>query len=176
MKRGFSTAKIILFILLILVLGGGVFALYGLTLVPWYLPLIFAVAAGGITAVVIRNRADGRPSGLACAGWAAGAGILAAFMFLGINFLFADEASTHVEKATVAEVYTKKHNRTRRGARGRMIPTGETYNTYHVAIRFSDGREKSRQVTAGEYIRIKKGDPYEVKLQKGLLGFPVIKF
>ena len=120
-----------------------------------------AVGAGGITAVIVRNCSARRPSGFACAGWAAGAGILAAFLFPGINFLFADETSTHVEKATVAEVYTKKHNRTRRGARGRMIPTGETYNTYHVAIRFSDGREKSRRVTAGEYIHIKKGGPYE---------------
>lgn len=177
MTERFSTTIIVVFIFIFVGLAGGVFAFYSLTIVSWWLPLTVGIAGAGAAAIVIRQRSNEfNPfKRLDRIGMIAGAGVLAAFLLLGCNFIFADSESTHVEETTVTDTYSKEHKRYRRGPRGRMIPTGETYKTFHITFRLTDGREKSRQVNFSVYRSLHKGDPYEVKLQKGLLGFPVLK-
>lgn len=159
--------------------GGAGMVIYGHTLVAWWQP----VAAAALTALLTL------PAGAArwhivtgTTGRAANAlfhlcavGAVAYFALLAGNYATADKASAVEKKAMVTRKYRKQHTRYRRTGRHRARPDG-TYDTFHLTVTFEGGgREKELTVTRQEYNRVRTGAARTFIVQKGGLGFAVIK-
>lgn len=159
--------------------GGAGMVIYGHTLVAWWQP----VAAAALTALLTL------PAGAArwhivtgTTGRAANAlfhlcavGAVAYFALLAGNYATADKASAVEEKAVVTRKYRKQHTRYRRTGRHRTRTDG-TYDTFHLTVAFDGGgREKELTVTRQEYNRVRTGAARTFIVQKGGLGFAVIK-
>lgn len=167
---------IVLFVAFLLLCFGIV--IYGNTLIKWWLPVIPAaiLAAGTIPVLAMRwkslTESDSIILNGACHLFVVFSLVYA--LFLGSNYYMADDSTIVVEQTEVVKKYSKEHTRYRRVGRNRRIPDGHYY-TYHILLRFPDGREKSQEVQLKAYNRIRTGSHRDIKVEQGLWGVPVIK-
>lgn len=102
------------------------------------------------------------------------AGGLYLFSFYGLNYYFADKTTIHEEKVVVERKYYEVHHHSQRAGR-RGYSRGTPYNVYYIEIAFPNGRMKTLQISRSKYQKTHKGDKITFQMEKGLLGFPVIK-
>lgn len=101
-------------------------------------------------------------------------GALAYFAISGGNYFFADSSTAVTEQATVTGRHTSTRDTYRRIGRARHIKNGTT-TTYYITLLHTDGIERDMQVTRQEYSHTRTGQQRTLTLQRGLLGFTVIK-
>jgi len=94
--------------------------------------------------------------------------------FYTLNFYKSKPDTASVCQAVVARKYTKERFRTKRLSRHRSV-RGEKYTVYCVDIELPGGWTKHFEVDAGEYARIRKGRKFDLDVEEGLFGVPVIK-
>nr|MDE6490275.1 DUF2500 domain-containing protein [Muribaculaceae bacterium] len=102
------------------------------------------------------------------------AGALCYFAITGGNYYFADSTTSITEQAIITGKHSETRDRYRRIGRHRRIKNGTT-TSYYITVLHSNGTERDMQVTRQEYNRARKGGQKTITLQKGLLGFTVIK-
>ena len=173
-----GTLGIMAVVFALMVLGGGAAFFYTKTLVEWWLPLGVAFCAALLLRVVFRGALSRRltelPRWLRDAVQVACLTVAAGFAVLGMNYAFADDATLHEEQVTVERKFSEKHYRSRRVGRGRYTK-GEHYYVYRIAVRFTDGRTKTFDLPMERYNRVRQGAPLALKVETGLLGWPVIR-
>ncbi len=158
-------------------LGGGLF-FYANSLTQWWVPTLAAAMVALGTAPMLARKWERltdvkyRIVNFLCHIFVVGS--ITFFAFLGVNYWGADKNSDVTEKAEIVGKYTKSHTRYRRVSRNRRVPDGE-YNTYHLMLRFSDGRQKEIELPFSSYRPAKIGEYRELHVQDGLLGIRVIK-
>lgn len=180
MKQG-STAGLITGIVLlfaaIFLLGGGL-SLLGNTLVKWWIPAIVAIIPAVATAIPMISRWQhlfGFSKPIAALPFhLIVVGRITFFLFLGINRWGADKSTAHIESTTVVEKSSKEHTRYRRVSRNHRVPDGK-YRTWHIKLRFADGRTIDREVPFSAYRAIRIGSHRDLTLERGLFGIPVIE-
>ncbi len=172
-----KTARILTAILTLIIAmwAGGLFMI---SFMPWWIP----VAIGA--AVVIATYIPGVKlwqSWLALdRRWVAGlvqlvvAGSIGAFAVIGANYYGAPASSARDVKAVVTGKYTKMRAKYSRGGRNRRIKTGE-YPVYYIVLQLPDSLVTRRQVSAGEYTKVKRGNVRHIAMRDGLLGYPVMR-
>lgn len=156
--------------------GGGV-ALYGRTMIAWYIPVCVSFIVTAIALWLAWDRwriIPGCHSRLINRlSIAVAVGAVSYFGFLGLNYCVADEASVKEVTVTVTRKYTEQRTRYRRLRRGRMVPDGK-YNTYHVSVSIPGGGVKNMEIPLGRYNRVKVGSHTSFCMRTGLFGYPVI--
>lgn len=95
--------------------------------------------------------------------------------FFALNFCFSAHSTSNVEKAEVVRKYKETRYRTKRISRNRYT-RGERYYEYYIDCRYSNGSVKPRLITIERFNRVRTGDSITVNIEKGLFGFPVIKY
>ena len=167
--------------------GGGILAvfvlyvfaalLYGRTIVEWWRPVAIALLSALILWFLLRGcwsrvwTHTGR-IWLFAGHMVAAAGV-ALFLLLGLNYWCLDEATVHSEQVTVESRFRKIHHHTQRAGR-RTYRQGSPYYTYHLRVRFANGREKDLEVSLQRYNRTRTGSEMTLDLGTGCLGYPVI--
>ena len=164
-KNIFLITKIIAF----LILAGVGYFFWCSTLVEWWRPLAWALAAGAISMPLVRRFLKDQDA----ATW------ILAFMFvsaafyaciLGANKLGADHSQTYKESAVIERKYQKENHR--RGRHGRRVGT---YYTYYIEIAFEDsGRKKTFSVPRDRYSRLRTGGKLTYSVTPGLLGWDTV--
>lgn len=170
--------KLIALGLIVIVSAGLAFAFKNDTIIEWWVPVVAcalpAVPVGYLLrkplCSIIMN--DNRWLGGAAAAIATFVILIGAFYSL--NYFITDDDSTRQYDVTIIGKSTAERYRTRRAGRNRVVQ-GEKYITYTATVRWPDGREKDFPVTAGEYVRLRKGDKVSLTTGTGLFGVPVIK-
>lgn len=177
-NKKLRVALLVVLLVVSLLSYGGALALYGSTVVEWFLPwaiALFLALLSGLTMWRLwrpMTEHDGfLPNYLLHV--AASTGIWA-LMVLGVNRLGADEAEAYTEQVTVERKYREEHRRTRRVGRNRYSASGATYYDYHADLRLPDGRFKSVTIPLSRYNRLRTGSTHPITLAPGLLGWPVI--
>lgn len=180
MKQG-SRFSLILFVAIllasILMLGAGM-AIFGRTIVKWWIPVAIALVPAILTAPLLMRRWEklsdipNRAVNIIIHIFVGGSVLY--FALLGLNMAGADVKGEHVETTTVIQKYSKEHTRYRRVGRGRNIPNG-TYKTYHIVLEFSDGRLKEQELPLSSYRNVRTGQHRDLKVARGLFGMPVIE-
>lgn len=162
----------------VIVCYGLAFALWGRTLVDWWIPALICVGvalASGVSMHRLWRGLTGMDSAVfnylchavtACA--------VAGVLFFGANSLFADTSTRHTERVAVASKYIKEGYHTRRIGRNHSV-RGEKYYNYYLLLEFPDGRTKRISVSNKQYNRTRHGDSLSVELERGALGIPVIR-
>lgn len=154
------------------------FVFYGKTIIVWWYPVAAAMAVACVTAPLfydkwgIVTKSSGKWLNALCHMYIIGS--IAYFAFLGGNYILADTTTGHKEHATVAAKQKKTHKKYRTVGRRRRIPNG-TYDTFSLYLEFENGTKKEISVTRSTYNKSRTGSTRTLYMQKGLLGFPVIK-
>lgn len=167
------TAAVVCFLLYI---AGYIF--YCDTIITWWYPIAAAMVPAIITAKQfygkwsIMTGSDNRIFNIICHLYVVGAVLYSSL--LGANYLFADSTTEHKVQATVISKYKKTHKKYRTVGRRRTISNG-TYDSYHICLGFADGTKKSMSVQLNTYNKTRTGGTKTLNLQKGFLGFTVIK-
>lgn len=178
-KKGFVYFVIIVIPAICLFLAVWGYVLFERTLVEWWIPVAGAIfLAVFITPLLIpvsRKITTSYNKWINSMCSFLMSGTLAYFALLGCNYWYADAGSQHEITGTVVEKIVNEQRRYRRVGRGRMAPTGERYYNYYIVVRFDGDYVKKMQVSAKSYSRIRTGSERTYNLQKGLLGFNVIK-
>jgi hypothetical protein len=170
---------LLIFILLasFICLGFGV-AIYGHTITKWWIPVIpAAMVALGTAPMIFRKwerlvDMNSRIVNFLCHIFVFGS--ITYFLFLGLNDWCADPETIAVEHTEVIGKYQKAHTRYRRVSRRSRVADGQYY-TYHIVVRFEDGREKELEVPFNTYRRTRNGSHRDLTVEKGLFGISVIK-
>lgn len=176
-KTGRTVVLVIVIILAVCLYGGAV-ALYGMTSVEWALPC----AVGLFMAALTLKPMLGAWKWMLESGSAIFAGIahmlamtgVFAFLFLGINFWLADDATLHRERVELLGRDREKRHHSRRVGRHRYV-RGDAYYVYHMTVRLPDGREKRIDVPLSYYNTLVRKDSVTLTLESGGLGMPVIR-
>ena len=179
-KTGSNWRTIVLVAVLFIsfIMFGFGLAIYGNTLTKWWIPVVPAITFAAVTTPIFIKRWHSLTESYSliyngvCHLFTTFS--VAYFLFLGCNYFMADDSTLVVEKTEVVKKYSKAHTRYRRVGRNRRVPDGHYY-TYHILLRFSDGREKEQEVILQSYNRIRTGSSRDVKVEKGLFGLSVIK-
>ena len=162
-----------------LCMAGTLVALAGVTHIKWWIPVGVSLVAAGVAVWPLRGVWT----------WVTGfdklwinipAGILIitvalSSLFYGINYFGSDTEAAIDKTAVVAGKYSEERYRTRRLARGRTT-RGEKYYAYFLQLRMEDGTIFNRQVGTGAYISARVGDKMSYEVERGALGFDVVKF
>lgn len=168
---------IILLLAAFIMLGFGV-AIYANSITQWWVPVIPAAMVALGTAPMIYFRWErftdtgSKIANFLCHIFVFGS--ITYFLFLGVNYWCADPETKVVEQTEVIDKYQKQHTRYRRVSRNRRVPDGHYY-TYHLLLRFNDGREKEIEVKFDTYRKTRNGGHRNVSLEKGFFGITVIK-
>lgn len=180
LRQGSKWSKVVLVIVLLisfLLLGGGI-AIYANSLTSWWIPVIPAATVALGTAPMLSRKwerltdiGNGIVNSL-CHIFVTGS--LTYFAFLGVNYWGADRDSDVAERTEIVKKYRKSHTRYRRVSRRHHVPDGEYY-TYHLLLRFDDGRDKEMEVPFDSYRKASVGGHRTLHVQDGLLGISVIK-
>lgn len=169
--------RIILILVVMAFLGTGI-ALQSNTLIDWWKPaaLCFLPAAlvGFLMAGKLQWATTARSRLLNVA-----AGIFISFSiiyggFIAMNYVKSDASTSASFKTSVVGKYSEERYRVKRVARHRTT-RGEKYHVYCILVSLPEGKTKKVEVSPGEYIKIKRGQKIELKIEKGLFGIPVIK-
>ncbi|MDE5650555.1 MAG: hypothetical protein K2J65_09290 [Duncaniella sp.] len=153
-------------------------AIYSNSLTTWWIPVLPAAMVSLGTAPMLcrkwRRLTDVKNwiVNLICHVFVVGSITYSAFLC--INYWGADEASDVTENTEVVNKYRQAHTRYRRVGRNRRVADGEYYS-YHLLLKFSDGREKAVEVPFSSYRNVKVGGHRILHVQDGLLGIRVIK-
>lgn len=175
-KRGIIVAMVV--VIVSILSYGAIFALNGLTLISFWIPLavaVFLATASGLALWRVWARIT-RRSGLALnmlLNTLVLTGPLLALFYI-INYACADNRTDHTEQVVVERLYSKTRHHTRRISR-RHYTQGEAYKVYYTDIRFADGRQKSFSIPYSKYSRLRSGDTLSLGLYRGGFGVPVIK-
>lgn len=172
-------------IILLIILGFIAIALLGLTislqqntLIEWWKPLAVAVIPAtilGLSFAEISSRISGWSNRTLNIIVGATFWLIAALgCFYALNFFGSDTDSTIDCHARVINKYTEEHYRPRRISRYTTV-RGQKYRVYYINLRLPDGKNKKLEITATQYIKIRKGKSITLKIQNGLLGIPIIK-
>lgn len=157
-------------------LGGTGCAIWGKTLVAWWLPVVIAlILAGAILPVSFRlwgRLTDSRNYWLNGAVHMGFAGCLFYFLILFCNYQFRDIRHQVSGEGTVERKYSRHH--TSGGGTWRHRRSVHHYNTYHYLLALPDGRLKEMTVTLSEYNHLRKGSHIDITLTRGLFGMEVI--
>lgn len=95
--------------------------------------------------------------------------------FMLCNYYMADSGSEYTEEVVVEKKKRiKKPQGTRRVRKMRYVSYGTRYE-YYLDVVFSDSTRKEINVTLKDYNKVRTGKAIKLTLQKGLLGYPVIK-
>lgn len=172
------TVRLVLAGLVCLTACGAGMAIYGHTVIDWWLPVAAAVFAALLTMSWLAAKwrivtgTTGRTANSLfhlCA-----VGSAAYLLLLAGNYATAADSSAVREKAVVTQKFRKQHKRYRRAGRYRTRPDG-TYDTFHLVVSFDGGRkEKELTVTRSEYNRTRRGSTRIFVFRQGGLGFPVM--
>lgn len=169
-------------IIAVVMLGVVMFALaqviYSQTLARWWIPVLLALIPTAAFIPLCRelwSRLLKTRGFLPCLGMNV---VLFFPMFyllvLGMNSWFASDSGRHTERVEVADKYSKQHQRYRRVSRRTRIPDGYT-TSYHLLLRFADGRTKEQQVDFTLYRRARMHSMRELEVDNGLFGWKVIR-
>lgn len=168
----------IFLIMLVLLAYATAVALYGLTVVTWWIPWGVCAALGLISGLTmwrlwrwLTNEEGFWLNYLVHVGTATG---IMACLFFGINYVGADTDAIQKETVTVETKYRKEHHRTQRVGR-RHYRQGSAWYDYHIDIRFEDGRQKSITVPLKRYNRLRTGSTTTVSIAPGFFHIPVIR-
>lgn len=168
---------ILLIIVMMLCLGCAV-GIQGNTIIDWWIPTAIAYGAAAMTAVAgwrlwtWLSGSQNIPLNIGIHTFIGGTILLAAFY--AINFWVKTDNPITPQNAEIVRAYSEEHHRTRRVGR-RYVSQGEKYFTYHIDIKFPDGRQKKLSVAAGNLRSYHRGDSIEIDVQRGALGVPVIR-
>lgn len=174
-----SRVYIFIFIaaVVVVVLYGMAFALYGRTVVKLSGLIAYSAIGASLLALAAvwlwgRIRPKGnmilRTLGALCVTFA-----LTLDIILAINYFGASEESVHREKVEIEGFYKQERQRTRR-VRNRYVASGEKYYVHYMRVKLSDGRTKDIQITAIEHERFRRRPTTTLTMATGALGFPVI--
>lgn len=163
--------------LLVLALYGAGIGLYGLTLVEWWVvPAVSAVVAA-VSAVWMWRRWLALAGGEKVLAWGAHivftTGLLMALLY-GINYFGAADAADHEVRVEVERKYSRTHRDTTRHGRRSYSSSGPR-RSYHMDVRFPDGRVKEMSLTLSRYNRVRRGDRLTLHVVPGALGWGVMK-
>lgn len=148
------------------------------TIITWWYPIAAALIPAAATAPRFHGKwralttSDNTAINVICHLVAAGSVLYASL--LGANYLFADATTGHEVQATILAKHKETHDKYRTVGRRRRVKNG-TYDTFHLCLGFADGRKKNMTVTRSEYNKVRTGGTKTMSLQRGLLGFTVIK-
>lgn len=163
----------VLSFIMAIVCGFIVFPLYERTLIDWWIPVLVALTLAALTLCF-----SSKWQWLARTDWGianyvyylACVGTYCYVLFMGLNFVFSDKASTRTEKVMVERKYIETRRvRSRRGA-------GYTTRSHCLLLVFENGQEKTISVPQSVYDKTKAGSSRVMTLRKGLFGFPIINF
>lgn len=176
-KKG-RTAALVAMVLATIVLAAGALALERVTLIHWSKPAAACLAAALPLGVFLR-RAISALTGLANKLLCSAIGVTAMFAALSggfyiANYFGADDASRQKITARVIRKYSEERHRTRRVGRNRYIQ-GDKYMVYNLVMSLPGGKEMTRSVSTGEYIKTREGRTVDMYLVNGLFGIQVIK-
>lgn len=171
---------VLVFLILVVILAyATAIALYGRTVVTWWIPWAACGAMGlfsGLTMwrlwVPLTDEAGFWLNYLAHAVTATG---IIACLFFGANYACADTDAIYEETVTVERKYREEHHRTQRVGRRHYRRVGSPWYDYHIDIRFSDGRTKRLTVPLKRYNRLRTGSDTTIRLAPGLFKIPVIR-
>lgn len=150
---------------------------YERTLVVWWYPVAVSVAVALLTFPLLSRHWRWMTDSVGPLRWLCHlyiVGGLCYFLLLTVNYAGADASSTYEEEIEVLEKKRTVRKPVRNTSR-RFRTTGRTVCRYYLHVRFSDGTCKKVPVTLAVYNRSGKGSRRTFFLQKGLLGFRVIK-
>ena len=176
-SKKIKTARILVgvFTVIIAVWAAGLFMA---SFMPWWIPVAIGVS------VFIASYIPGEKLWKSWLGldrrWMAGlvhlvvAGSIGAFAVIGANYYGASPSSARKVKAVVTGKYTKMRPKYSRGGRNRRIKTGE-YPVYYLILQLPDSLVTHRQVSAGEYAKVKHGAVRRIGMRDGMLGYPVMR-
>lgn len=177
-RRIWRTTLLVALGIIVIFIDGGTLAIYGNTVVSWYLPLAVGLLLAAATARPCQRMwqwllgtADRRIS--AAIHVVAATGVFA-FILLGINYFGADDSTLHEERVALLSRHSEKHYRQRRVGRNRYV-RGDPYYQYYMTVRLADGREKELSITRNYYHNIARHDSVTLRLENGMLGLPVIR-
>ncbi len=180
LRQGSKWSKAVLVIVLLisfLLLAVGM-AIYADSLTSWWVPVIPAATVALGTAPMLFRKWEQLTDvcngivNFLCHLFVAGS--LTYFAFLGANYWGADRDSDVTESTEIVKKYRKSHTRYRRVSRRHRVPDGEYY-TYHLLLKFDDGRDKEIEVPFDSYRKASVGGHRTLHVQNGLLGISVIK-
>ncbi|MDE5791141.1 MAG: phage holin family protein [Muribaculaceae bacterium] len=156
---------------------GAVIALQSLTMIRWWIPLLFSGVMAALSGTVLWRmwqRLTGNYSftlNFIC--HFVFFTLLLSGLFYTINFAGAND-NARKEKAPVICKFKEKHYRSRRVGRNRYV-RGPEYYEYYVKVEFPKGKEKNIQLPFSTYKGIKQDRDLTLSLSRGLLGVDVIR-
>lgn len=175
-KKNATIFYVIIFLVAAIGLGMSC-ALQRNTLVEWWKPAALCLVPGCLVGVALgRVFVLKSPSGSQPANYLAGVAVAFSLTlggFYSLNFYKSRPDTAAVVEAVVAKKYTEE--RTRGGGGRRHHGTREKYTAYCVRIEVDGGWKKDFDVKAGEYVKIRTGRKFNLDVEEGLFGFPVIK-
>lgn len=176
-KSAFVAAVRLIALFVLMAVGALGIAVYGVTVVEWWKPLVAGAAFGAVVmtpaSYLVKRITHGDDSRLNLAVAFVAMTIVGYTAVLGFNYAFADESSASVENTVVVNRFEKTHKKYRRVNR-RNVVTGE-YRTYHLVVAFDNGFEKELQVNLRTYNRSAVGRRHDIAVQHGALGADVMK-
>lgn len=167
----------VLLIILVIICIGLSMALYGRTLMPWWLLPCVGVGVGLAAAAAPSRRwcrlLALKELWLGRAVQFAVAGTLGAFLVAGANYWGVSGDTCREVTATVVGRAKQQHTRYRPGVKGRSRPAG-TYYTYKLQLDVPGYGRYDKPVGVDKYVKTRNGSRIRVEVAEGLLGFPVI--
>lgn len=166
----------ILFIFLLIFLGGTVMWLMSQTVVnlPLFIGVIVVIAAGSSAVLAkrwervtgIRNYVVNFLVNLVVAG------LVLSALVLGINYTTADTFSNEPELVTISRKYTKTRYKSKRVGR-RHYTRGEPYKVYFLELEIPDIGSRQIEVSHKLYGSVRDGDTLTLRTGRELLGMEV---
>ena len=157
----------------------GVFLLRRTYIEPWLAVAIGVCGGAVITRLLLRRTSSVtgiRNSSLATITVLAAASGLTFGSFLTINYAGADTEESELIEAVIISKRTRSEHPTRRVGRGRYVPdTSRTIYHYYYTLQLPDGHTLERITKAENYRHITIGKHKTVTMQRGALGWKIIK-
>lgn len=176
MKNRFLQGSRILLAALLLLAAVYGYVCYEKTLIPWWLPVAFALGAAIATMPLLARGmrrltgTDDRTLNGLC--HLLGAGAVFYFAFMGGNYLLADPATEYGDRTAVVRKFRKERRRSYRSGH-RRVP-GKPYTVYYLEVAFADTARKTMQVPPAVYNACRENRSEEVTMRQGFWGYPVI--
>lgn len=170
--------RCVIIILLAIAGYGAAVGIYSLTVISPLVPVMVGLAGGAFTGTLfwkywIPITSSSRFYINFIVNIFVSAGILSA-LFLGINMWGANRNDLREEKVVVERRFSETHHRSKRVGR-RYVTQGEPYKMYYIEIGMPEGKKKKLAVGYSDFRRIRTGDSIMISVNKGLLGFPVVR-
>ena len=180
---GPTTRKVIrtlllgLIVTLTLICYGASAAMYGNTLIKWWIPVLICLviaAVSGLTMHRLWRRLTYTHTFVVnyLSHIAVSTGLLL-FFFYFINLMVEGRQEPIHEKAVICKLYRETHYHSKRVGR-RVYTRGAPYYVYRTDILLDDNRKKSLTITKKRYDTLHKGDTLGVLVRDGFFGVSVL--